>query len=287
MTRPRLRVAVTRDEGLDGPLSEALRRRGLEPVTCTVVSEAEAPDLEPLAVAARGLEGYQWLVAASQRAVAALCEARARKPLPPSLRTAAVGAKTAARLVACGAVSPLMGVGPGAAPLIEALRDADRWPGLRVLIPRALEGGRDLGWSLRGWGARVDEVVAYQTLERSPSEVASAWEVARPDAVVVASPSAARALVRAVGADALRQLGRVAAIGTTTAMQLVALGVPAVVPARADFESVVDLLARPLPAPDRHAEVPKVVDPPARALSAPEREGGDRQPAAPSPEAMS
>ncbi len=243
MTRPLLRVAVTRDEGLDGPLTEALRRRGLEPVTCTVVSEAPAPEPEPLARAAQELERYQWLVVASQRAVAALCEARAGRPLPPSLHTAAVGAKTAARLAACGAVSPLTGSGPGAAALIEALRGADQWPGRRVLIPRALEGGRDLGWSLRRWGACVDEVVAYHTLERPPAEIVKAWEAARPDAVVVASPSAARALVRALGADALRRLERVAAIGSTTAMQLVALGVPAVVPARADFESVADLLA--------------------------------------------
>ena len=261
MMRPPLRVAVTRDEGYDGPLAEALRGRGLEPVSCSVVREAEAPAVEPLARAAQGLEGYQWLVVASQRAVTALCEPRAGKPLPPSLRTAAVGPKTAALLTACGAVSPLTGARPGAAPLIEALRGADRWSGRRVLIPRALDGGRELAWSLRGWGAHVDEVVAYQTLERSPAEVAGAWERARPDAVVVASPSAARALVGGVGADTLRRLGRVAAIGSTTAMQLVALGVPAMVPARADFESVADLLAGPASAPDRRSTSPAVVGP--------------------------
>lgn len=244
-----LRVAVTRDEGLDGPLTEALRRRGLDPVTCTVVSEAAPPEPEPLARAARDLESYQWLVVASQRAVAALMEARGGHPLPASLRTAAVGAKTAARLVECGAVSPLTGKGSGATALIQALTGADLWPGRRVLIPRAVEGGRDLGWSLRRWGACVDEVTAYQTLARPAAEIATAWAAARPEAVVVASPSAARALVRAVGADALRRLGRVAAIGSTTAMQLVALGVPAVVPARTDFESLADLLAGPSAGP--------------------------------------
>ena len=90
--------------------------------------------------------------------------------------------------------------------------------------------------------------MAYRMLERPPDEIVLTWEAARPDAVVVASPSAARALVRAVGADALRRLERVAAIGSTTAMQLVALGVPAVVPARSDFDAVADLLTGP-PAP--------------------------------------
>ena len=240
-----LRVAVTRDENLDGPLADALRRRGLEPVSCTVVDEAPPTEPEPLARAARELETYQWLVVASQRAVSALLEARGGAPLPPSLRTAAVGTRTAALLEAGGAAAPLVAPRSGAAALIEALRAAESWPGRHVLIPRALDGGRELAQALRQWGASVDEVVAYRTLERAPDGIAVAWRAARPEAVIVASPSAARALVRAVGAETLRRLERVAAIGSTTAMQLVALGVPAVVPARADFEAVADLLTGP------------------------------------------
>jgi uroporphyrinogen III methyltransferase / synthase len=253
MSLPR-RVAVTRDEGPDGPLAQALRRRGLEPVPCAVVREAEPLDPEPLARVARELESFSWLVVASQRAVAALMEVRAQKPLPPSLRAAAVGARTAALLMECGASSPLTAAMPGAAPLIEILRDADRWPGRRVLIPRALGGRLDLAWSLRRFGARVDDVVAYRTLDRPPGEIATAWQAARPDAVVVASPSAARALVRAVGADTLCRLDRVTAIGTTTATELMALGVHAEVPARADFESVADLMAAPNAPDDREAD---------------------------------
>lgn len=238
-----LRVAVTRDEGLDGPLTEALRRRGLDPVTCAVVSEAAPSEPESLGRAARELECYQWLVVASQRAVRALIDARGGRALPPTLRTAAVGARTAARLIEAGASEPITGTNPGAAGLIDALAGAELWPGRRVLIPRAADGGREIGWSLRHWGACVDEVTAYQTLPRPDAEIVTAWAAANPEAVVVASPSAARALVHAVGAESLRRLARVAAIGSTTAMQLVALGVPAVVPARTDFESLADLLA--------------------------------------------
>ena len=244
-----LRVAVTRDDGADGPLTEALRRRGLVPVTCAVVDDAPAPEPAWLAKAADDIERYHWLVVASQRAVAALIEARGGRPLPAGLRTAAVGARTAARLEASGAAAPLLAPVAGSTALIEALRHADAWPGRRVLIPRALEGGRELGEALRAWGAQVDEVVAYRTLERSPAGIAAAWREARPEAVVVASPSAARALVGAVGAECLRRLGRVAAIGSTTATQLLALGVPAMVPARADFEAVADLLVGPTERP--------------------------------------
>ena len=236
-----LRVAVTRDESAGGPLSEALRRRGLEPVSCAVVDEAPARDMGALARAARELERYDWLVVASARAVAALAEALGGAPLPAALRTAAVGAKTKAALEAAGAVAPLTAEVAGAAALLEALREAGGWAGKRVLLPRAERGGRELAEGLRSLGARVDEVVAYCTLERAVGEIVSAWTAASPDAVVVASPSAARALVRALGADRLRRLEPVVAIGPATAAALARLGVAAVVPPRADFESVAEL----------------------------------------------
>ena len=242
MTLSPRRVLVTRDESLDGPLSSALLRRGLEPVACSVVLEAPSPEPEALERAAGSLEQRDWLIVASQRAVVALMAARGGRRLPPGLRTAAVGEKSAAALVAAGAATPLTAASAGSAPLIAALAAADRWPGRRVLLPRALEGGREMFDSLRHHGASVEEVVAYCTVSRPRAEIVAAWESARPDAVVVASPSAARALVNAVGADGLRRLARVAAMGSTTAMQLMALGVPAVVPARADFDAVAELL---------------------------------------------
>ena len=236
------RVVVTRDEALDGPLSSALLRRGLEPVVCSVVLGAPAPEPELLERAARSLERFDWLIVASQRALSALMAARGGRPLPAALRTAAVGERTAAALVAAGADSPLTATSAGAAALITLLRDADRWSGKRVLLPRALEGGRAIADALRRRGADVEEVVAYRTVPRPRAEIVAAWQDARPDAAVVASPSAARALVDAVGAGSLRGLSRVAAMGSTTAMQLMALGVPAMVPERSDFDAVAELL---------------------------------------------
>src|SRR5262245_17030521 len=96
------RVVVTRDESLDGPLASALLERGLEPVPCSVVFEVPAPEPEVLERAAGSLEHRDWLVVASQRAVATVMAARQGRPLPAKLRTAAVGEKTAAALVAAG-----------------------------------------------------------------------------------------------------------------------------------------------------------------------------------------
>jgi uroporphyrinogen-III synthase len=237
-----LRIAVTRDEGPDGPLASALRRQGLTPVCCAVVRESDSPEPERLARAARNLEQYDWLVVASARAVAALVAARGAGPLPGGLRTAAVGAATADALVAHGAHAPLTAPHAGAAALVEALRDAEAWRGRRVLLPRAAGGGAELGEALRHWGAVVEEIAAYGTLERPRAEILASWTAAAADAVVVASPSAARALVHAVGAEGVRRLEPVIAIGPTTAMALVAQGVVAVVPPRADFESLAEFV---------------------------------------------
>jgi uroporphyrinogen-III synthase len=238
-----LRVAVTRDEGPDGPLAGALRRRGLTPVCCAVVRESASPEPERLARAARALDRYDWLVAASARAVSALASAGVPMSLPATLRTAAVGSATAESLVAHGAQAPLTAPEAGAAALVEVLRDADAWPGRRVLLPRAANGGPELGKALRHWGATVDEIAAYGTIERPREEILACWHAAAADAVVVASPSAARALVHAVGAASVRRLEPVIAIGPTTAMALVAQGVAAVVPPRADFESLAEFVS--------------------------------------------
>ncbi|HTR97520.1 MAG TPA: uroporphyrinogen-III synthase [Candidatus Acidoferrales bacterium] len=238
------RVAVTRDEGAEGPLASALAAVGLEPLACPVVREAPGPEPERLARAARELERYDWLIVASVRGLVALMAARAQAPLPGALRTAAVGASTARALERHGAHAPLTAPEPGAAALIEALRDADRWPGRRALLPRAASGGREPAEALRGWGAHADEIAAYATLEREPAEVAARWRSLAPDAVVVASPSAARALVRAVGARELAAV--VVALGPTTLAALDELGVGALAAPSADFTAVAAFLARTL-----------------------------------------
>jgi uroporphyrinogen-III synthase/uroporphyrinogen III methyltransferase/synthase len=247
---PAPRIAVTRDEDAAGPLSRALLERGLMPVSCPVVRGAEPEDLGPFERAALALDEFDWLVVASRRAVAALVAVRRSMPWPAGLRTAGVGSVTAEALRAAGAAAPLTAPAAGAAALAAALREADDWRGRRVLLPRAAEGGRELADSLRAAGAEVTEVIAYRTLPRPAQEIARDWSAARPDAVVLASPSAVRALVAGVGAAALRALRAVIAIGPTTSAALAALEVPSHVPAQATFESAADL-ARGLLTPNR------------------------------------
>jgi uroporphyrinogen-III synthase len=81
---------------------------------------------------------------------------------------------------------------------------------------------------LRARGATVDRVVAYRTVDAPPDAldaVAACAAAGTLDAAVVASPSAAGALVRACGVDRVARL-RAVCIGPTTADACRALGVP-------------------------------------------------------------
>jgi uroporphyrinogen-III synthase len=196
------------------------------------------PSLVLLERAAASLESYDWLVVASVRAVSAVVQARAGRPLPRGLRTAAVGEATAAALRAAGAAHVLVETKAGATDLLRVLPAADSWPGRRVLIPRAALGGHETAEAMLRLGARVDEVVAYRTAPRHAEEIAHDWREARPEAVVVTSPSAAAALVDALGPAALGSLDAVVAIGPTTPAALSRLGVEALVSPFADFVSV-------------------------------------------------
>jgi uroporphyrinogen-III synthase len=236
------RVAVTRDETSDGPLSTALRAHGLLPVACPVLVEALPADPGALQDAALTLEQYDWVVAASARSVRAISRARGG-PWPPKIRTAAVGGATAAALAEAGVTRPtLVAPAEGAEALLTLLEDVD-WLERRVLVPTTSGGRRLLAEHLRAAWAIVDEVEAYAMHPRAPRDIDADWRVAAPDAAVVASPRVAELLAAAVGLEPLRALRAVVAIGATTAATLDRLGVASVTPPQADFREAARLIA--------------------------------------------
>jgi uroporphyrinogen-III synthase len=112
-----------------------------------------------------------------------------------------------------------------------------------VLILTTPGGRRLLVDRLGEAGALVDAVEAYR-MQKLPSQtIFGVWHDQAPNAAVIASPSAAEALVGAVGAPALTGLRAVVAIGRTTAEALTRLGVPCLVAAQTDFGTVARRLA--------------------------------------------
>lgn len=206
--------------------------------------EAQPPDDPlPLRRAAGDLAGYAWIICASARAVEAVVRARSG-PWPRGLRSAAVGESTARALVEAGADPlPVVAAEAGSEALARHLLPLDTWSGRRVLAPRAKDGRRDLVESLRANGALVDDIEAYRMQPRAEAEIRAAWAAARPDATVIASPQVADALIRALGARALRELRVIIAIGATTAAALAAHGIDASVPSTASFTDAARRLA--------------------------------------------
>ena len=236
------RVVVTRDEDEHGPLSSALLNEGFSPVRCVVMEEAPSSEPAALESAAASLDTFDWVVCSSVRAVAALAGARTTA-WPRSLRTAAVGARTADALVAAGADPKPLVAEPEGADALWAVLSPIEWTNRRVLVPTVAGGRRVLIDRLRGAGALVTEVEAYRMAPRPAAGILSEWSAANPDAAIIASPSTAAALIGVIGPDALAALRAVVAIGPTTAAALAAAAVPCHLAARADFREAARTLA--------------------------------------------
>lgn len=235
------RVAITRsDESASG--AGDLDAPNLIAVPVPVLVEGPPPDPARLASIARHLQDYDWVICSSVRGVRALMEARA-SGWPAGVRAAAVGPVTAAALAAAGAVDPVHADRYNAQALWEKLRPLDAWQGRRVLVATVGGGRRDIIDGLTMEGVMVTEVEAYAMTPRPARSIQEDWHRAHPDAVILGSGAAARQLVAAIGADAVRGLKAVIAIGPTTASALSAAGIPAIMPPRATFAAAVAHLA--------------------------------------------
>jgi uroporphyrinogen-III synthase len=219
-------VVVTRDEPRDGPLSRELRALGLTVLGWPVLSIGPPRDAAPLEQALRQLNQFDWLVFASQHAVA---EVVRRVPVPPAyLSVAAVGARTAQALTAAGWTVAQVPEDQTAQGLVALL--APRLaPGARMLFPAGSRSLATLREGLTAAGAQVTQVEAYCTDAGALDVAACRGLVQRRalGAVTFTSPSAIAELDRALGPatfDALLDCATPITLGTTTGKALAARG---------------------------------------------------------------
>lgn len=219
-------VVVTRAEPADGPLSRELRALGLEVLGWPVLSIGRPDNTTALEQNLNHLNQFDWLVFASQHAVAEVVH---RVPVPPAyLNVAAVGARTAQALTAAGWPVAAVPEDQSAEGLV-ALLGPKLTPGMRVLFPAGSRSLPTLRAGLTAAGAVVTQVEAYATLTGSLDIPACREWIARGriGAITFTSPSAIEELDRALGTAAFNQLLADAtpiALGTTTGRTLASRG---------------------------------------------------------------
>ena len=225
--RARPRVLVTRPEGQAGPLLAALAAAGLDAAHVPAIEirpAAAGGALDEAVAAAR--EGDLVVVASANGAASAL-DAMVRRGVDPAgLRWAAVGHATALVLRAVGIPGVFVPSVPEAAFLAAELPLA---PGERVLVPHGDIADPALVAALRGRGAEVLEVVAYETVEApegSRVRLADALDDGPADALVLTSRSSVRGLLALAADDARAALlaAPVIAAGAQTAAAAVSAG---------------------------------------------------------------
>jgi uroporphyrinogen-III synthase len=242
-------AVLTRDEEGARRYVEPLAALGLfaVPTPVTDVAPASAEDRALLAAACRG-GSFDWVLVASARAVAPLCDAGGAG----GAHVLAVGPATADALAARGITAEIAGGGAAAAADLLLARGARR-----VLVPRAQDGRDEALEKLDAAGVETIPITAYRTIARAADDAQLAIGldlVAHRRAAVVAlfAPSQVTALAELLAARgepfAAISHAVVAAIGPTTALALREHGVePAAVADRPEPQALASAVAAVYP----------------------------------------
>ncbi|HEX7975099.1 MAG TPA: uroporphyrinogen-III synthase [Anaerolineales bacterium] len=216
------RVLVTRPRAQMAEFAAALQAAGAEPVCLPVIEIGPAPDPIALDRALLKLGCYDWLALTSVNGVDAVwkrLQALHLTDLPPTLRVAAIGPKTAEALAGRGVTPDFVPEEYVAEALLPGLGDLrGRW----VLLPRADLARPALAEAIRAAGGVAHEIAAYRTLPARPDPAGLEALKAGTDVVTFTSSSTVRnfaALASAAGLDPLRLPGSpvFACIGPITA----------------------------------------------------------------------
>jgi uroporphyrinogen-III synthase len=215
-------VAVTRAERQLGEARALFEAAGARVLDLPALVIGPPDEWGPLDDALEELDTFHWLVFSSVNGVEAV-EQRLQRigrnlgDRPRSLKIAAVGRKTAARLEELGAPADFVPPSFVADSLIEHF-PVSGW-GQRLLIPRVQSGGRTLlADAFAEAGTRVVEVAAYESRcpPHLPLATAAALRDGRVDAITFSSGKTVlhttQLLEKDLGEGWLERLNRVALV---------------------------------------------------------------------------
>jgi uroporphyrinogen-III synthase len=240
-----VRVMVTRAADHSRELIDLLEGRGASVSVVPLIHIGPPPDEAGLQAAVDSADDYSWIVFASVNGVESFARRR-RRALGVNPHIAAVGPATSE------AVASLLGRPPHVVParfVAEAVADAlidVASPGSSVLVVQAQDARPVLVQRLRAARFDVTAVAAYSTVSHAPADLES--QIAGVDVVTLASASAVRSLVTALGGQsaAANIRGRLlACIGPVTETEARRSGLHVeLTPDRSTVDGLVEALCR-------------------------------------------
>lgn len=162
------RVLVTRSREQASALSSAIEELGGEPLEFPTISIAAPLDYAPMDRAIANTDHYSWIIFTSVNGVKSFFKrmfelGRDIRDLK-DINLCAIGPKTREELESYGLKVDYVPGEYRAEEIVEGLKDRLK-TGESVLLPRADIARKVLPEALAGLGARVEEVVAYRTVE--------------------------------------------------------------------------------------------------------------------------
>ncbi len=226
------RILVTRAAQQAGSLAEQLRALGATVIEIPSIEIRPPRSYEALDNAIADIASYDWLVLTSVNGVQALLERVGHAGLSPEhlaqVRIAAIGPATRRVIESRGLTVALMPRQYIAESVVEAMREQVK--GKRVLLVRAKVARDVIPQELRGAGAEVDVVEAYETVvpqaSRGRLRDLLSRPGQRPHAITFTSSSTARNFLELLGAENKHLVTGVmlASIGPVTSKTLRELG---------------------------------------------------------------
>jgi uroporphyrinogen-III synthase len=218
-----MRVLITRPRKDSQEFAEGLRRIGVEILFLPTIAIQPVEDPSLLDEALRNLSRYQWMVFTSANAVEAVLGRLKELEItgfPDSLRVAAVGPKTAARLAKAGYPVDFVPQEHTAEAILPGLGDL---PDRRVLLPSGDLAHDTLPQAIRAAGGSPHVVTAYHTVPATLQAEDIAQLESGVDVITFMSGSAVQnfvSLLQSAQLDPLHLPGnpRIACISPKTAL---------------------------------------------------------------------
>ena len=199
-------VVVTRAAAQAAPFVSLLEAAGARVLEAATIAIEPPASWAPLDAALERLDDYQWVVFTSVNGVRMVARRLDERGLGwsgfASKRVAAIGPATARALAVHGVRTELVPDEYRAEALVERLR-AEVHPGDGVLLPRAARTRDLLVRELTRFGARVDEVPAYEThtVRDAAGPLRAALGAGEVDVVTFTSSSTVLSFVRLFSAE--------------------------------------------------------------------------------------